>query len=101
VLREGSVIRCLDECDLSEGSSELARWQYPASQQVTETKRINPSREGHSSSSGKEFLDDTDKPTVFSEVREASLSRFAGHQSISSMCSQSRHGMFNGIRSIA
>src|SRR5467141_4181369 len=78
----------LDECDLSEGSSELARGQYPASEQVTETKGINPSREGHASSSGKEFLDDTDQPTVFSEVCEASLCGFAGHQSSSSRCSQ-------------
>ncbi len=89
MLREGSVIRRLDECDLAEGSSKFARWQYPASEQVTETKGINPSREGHASSSGKELLDDTDQPAIFSEVREASLCGFAGHQSISSMCSQS------------
>src|SRR6266404_5159663 len=76
------MVGSLDECDLSEGSSELARWQYPASEQVTETKGINPSREGHASSSGEELLNDTNQPTVFSQVCKASLCGFAGHRSI-------------------
>jgi len=63
------MVGSLDECDLAGGSSKLARWQHPAGQQVTESKSINPSRERHSSSSGKEFLDDTDKPALFPEMR--------------------------------